>query len=139
MRTASTIVQWLVRVGGLVQIVLGGLFWIDNQLQLIPLHMLVGIVVVLGLLIQAVLGAFARVGLARVVLAVVWAPLVVWLGMNQATLLQGDFHWVIEVLHLAVGLAALAQAEWLARAIKGRRGVPAPAPAAADRVGLAGR
>jgi hypothetical protein len=127
MRTTSLVVQWLVRIGALVQLVLGGLFWTGNQMQLIHIHMLVGMVVVLGLLIQAVLGAFARAGWARVVLAIVWAPFVVWLGLNQATLLQGDLHWVVQVLHLAVGLAALAQAEGLARAIQGRRAVPAAA------------
>jgi hypothetical protein len=125
MRTATTIVQMLVRAGGLVQLVLGGLFWTGMQLQLIPLHMLVGFIVTLGLITLAVLGAFARVGVARVALALLWAPLVVWLGLNQATLVQGDWHWTIQVLHLAVGLAAIGQAEGLAGAIKARQGAPA--------------
>lgn len=121
MRIATRVVQMLVRLGGLTQLVLGGLFWTGYQLQLIPIHMLVGFVVVLGLVVLAALGAVARVGWVRVVVALIWAPFVVWLGLNQATLLQGDWHWLVQVLHLAVGVAAIAQAESLAQAIKAGR------------------
>ena len=127
---ASTIVRWVVRLGALVQVGLGLLFWTGNQLQLIPVHMLVGMLVVLGLVVLAVLGAFARVGWARMVLAIVWAPIVVWLGLNQTTLLpdQLALHEVVRTVHLLVGLAAVAQAEMLAGAIVRRRAaVAAPA------------
>jgi hypothetical protein len=33
-------------------------------------------------------------------------------------LLTGDFHWIIQVLHLLVGLGAIGQAEGLAARIK---------------------
>lgn len=117
MRATATIFQWLVRVTGLAQLVLGGLFWTGNQLNLIPLHMLSGMTLVLGLWALAGLAAFARVNLARSALAFAWGVLTVGFGMTQAQILPGDFHWVVQVLHLLVGLAAMGQAEGLTRAI----------------------
>jgi len=122
MRTTTTVVQWLVRITGLVQLVLGLLFWTGNQMQLIPLHMLNGILIVLALWVMAGLAAAARVNVRWVALAAVWGVVTIWLGMNQTTLLQGDLHWVVQVVHLLVGLGAIGQSENLARRIKTRLG-----------------
>jgi uncharacterized membrane protein YuzA (DUF378 family) len=124
MRLATTAARTVVRAAGLIQIVLGGLFWMGSQLQLIPVHMLVGFLLVIGLWTLAGLGAASGVPLARVVLAVAWGVLVPWLGLNQAGMLVGDYHWLVEVIHLLVGMAAIWQAEALAVAI-GRRQVAA--------------
>jgi hypothetical protein len=121
-RTATTIFQWLVRVTGLVQLALGLLFWTGSQLQLIPIHMLNGVLVVLGLWVLAGLAAAARVDLRWVALAAVWGVVTIVLGMSQATLLPGDLHWVVQVLHLLVGLGAIGQAESLARRTRARLG-----------------
>ena len=51
---------------------------------------------------------------------VIWVVIVPLLGLNQTSLLVGPNHWVIQVLHLVVGLGAIALAETLARRIKGR-------------------
>ncbi|HJZ48529.1 MAG TPA: hypothetical protein VKE41_15240 [Roseiflexaceae bacterium] len=128
MRTAVTVIQMLTRLLGLVLIVLGLLFWTGNALALIPVHMLVGLVLVLLLWAQAGLAARAGVGIGLVALAIVWGLVVVALGMTQTRLLPGDFHWVIRVLHLLVGIAAIGLAERLAGRIK-REQLPA-APAA---------
>jgi uncharacterized membrane protein YuzA (DUF378 family) len=125
MRLATTAARTVVRAAGLIQIVLGGLFWFDSQLQLIPIHMLVGFLLVIGLWTLAGLGAASGVPLARVVLAVAWGVLVPWLGLNQAEMLGGDYHWLVQVIHLVVGLAAIWQAEGLAVAIGRRRQVAA--------------
>jgi hypothetical protein len=121
MRIATTVAQMLVRALGLVQLALGGLFWTGNQLQLIPLHMMSGMLLVVGLWVLAGLGAAARVGIRRVLLAFAWGIGTIAFGLNQATIVPGDLHWTIQVLHLLVGIAAIAQAESLARAIKERR------------------
>ncbi len=120
MRVAASVLRWWVRLSGLVQLVLGGLFWIGSQLQLIPLHMLNGVLLVLGLWALAGIAAVARVDVRWVAAAVVWGVLTVALGMTQAQILPGDVHWVVRVVHLLVGLAAVGQSEGLARRIKTR-------------------
>jgi hypothetical protein len=120
MKTATISFQWLVRVTGLIQIVLGVLIWTGTADSLIPIHMLNGLVLIFSLLVLAVLAAFARVNPALVALAIVWGLITVLLGLTQQRLLPGQMHWLIQVLHLLVGLGAIGQAESLARRIKAR-------------------
>jgi len=115
----------MIRLLGLIMIVLGVLFWTGNALNFIGLHMLLGIVLVLLLWALAIIAARAGVSLGLVALGVAWGLIVVALGMTQSRLLPGDAHWVIKVLHLLVGIAALGIAERLAGSIK-RLGMPAP-------------
>ena len=42
------------------------------------------------------------------------------LGLTQTRLLTGSAHWLIEVLHLLVGVAAVGMAEGLAARVKER-------------------
>lgn len=118
MKTVATILQILVRIIGPIQIVLGVLFWTGNADALIPLHMLLGITLVLLLWILAVLGAIAKVSPAIVTLALVWGLIVPILGIAQLQLLPGSTHWIIQVVHLLVGLVAIGLADTLARQIK---------------------
>lgn len=121
MRTATTVIQMLIRLAGLIMIALGLLFWTGNALALIPVHMLLGIVLIILLWVQAGIAARSGVGLGVVALAFVWGLVVVAFGMTQSGLLPGDFHWVIRVLHLLVGIAALGLADRLAAEIKRAR------------------
>lgn len=96
------------------------MFWTNSPLTLtlIPVHMMVGMVLVLLLWALAVLAARAGVRPGFVALAIVWGFVVPILGITQTRLLPGSAHWVIEVLHLLVGLGAIGQAEGLAARIK---------------------
>lgn len=118
MKTAITTLQWLIRLTGLIQIVLGLTFWIGYAFNLIPLHMLVGSVLILALWVLAVLVWRTGVNLGFVVLAIVWGVITLALGMTQTQLLPGAFHWVIEVLHMVVGLAAMGLGDRLAQMSK---------------------
>src|SRR5215470_474436 len=118
MRTTATVAQWLVRVTGLFQIVLGLLFWTGNQLTLVPVHILAGLLLVLGLWTLAFIGARTGLPPGLVLLAFLWGAVVVVLGLVQGQLLTGDAHWVIQVLHLLVGVSAIAQAEGLGQRIR---------------------
>ncbi|MGH2457476.1 MAG: hypothetical protein ACRDIY_01250 [Chloroflexota bacterium] len=126
MKTATTIFQNLVRATGLIQIALGILFWTGHALSLIPLHMLDGILFVLCFWTLAVLAARAGVGTGLVAMALVWGLIVVVLGMTQTRILPGDAHWVVQVVHLLVGVGAITQSERLARAIKSQPRFSAP-------------
>ena len=115
MKVAVIALQWVIRVFAVVQLTLGGLFWSGNAFTLIPLHMLSGLLLVVGLWAQAGLALRAGVHPAFPVVAIAWGVLVVALGVTQDSLLPGSLHWLVQVLHLIVGLAAIGQAETLAR------------------------
>lgn len=118
MRTTATAVQMLVRLCGLVLVTLGILFWTGNALTLVPVHMLIGLVLVLSLWTLAFLAARSGAPPGFVALAFFWGLLVPVLGIEQGTLLVGSGHWVVRVLHLLVGLAAIGMAEGLGRRIR---------------------
>ena len=118
MKTAATIAHTLVRIAGPILIVLGLLFWTGNALTLIGLHMLLGLILVLALWTLALLAWRAGVNRGLVLVAIVWGLVVPILGITQNQLLPGSAHWVIRVVHLLVGLAAIGLAEALARRIK---------------------
>jgi hypothetical protein len=60
----------------------------------------------------------------------VWGLVVPALGVTQDQLLLGPAHWIIQVLHLRVGLAALALANVLGVRALARLGAPQPKPIA---------
>lgn len=118
MHILTIIAHTLLRITGLIQIVLGLLFWTGNALNLIPIHILSGFVLILSLWVLAVLAALVGVSRGVVALAIVWGLVVPILGLTQAQLLTGPAHWIIEVLHLLVGLAAIGMGVRLARRIR---------------------
>ena len=130
MRAAITVAQMVVRLLGTVMLILGSLFWTGNALSLIPVHMLVGVVLVLTLWTLAILAAVRHVHPGLVTLAIAWGLLLPILGLSQASLLPGPAHWLIQVLHLLVGLAAIGLAETLARRGKARLATASPRVAA---------
>jgi hypothetical protein len=113
MKTGVTVARMLVRVCGVVLIVLGLLFWFgDAPRGLVPVHILLGIVLVLALWALAFLGARVGVNRGLVAAAVVWGLLTVWLGQAQDALLPDpSVHWVVQVLHLIVGMGAIGLGE----------------------------
>jgi hypothetical protein len=117
MRTTATVLRMWVRVTGVIMIVLGLLFWSGNAERLVPLHMLIGITLVVALWGLAVIGAMVRVSLGLVVVALVWGLIVPVLGVTQTQLLPGSAHWLIQVLHLLAGLGAISLAMTLGRRI----------------------
>ena len=132
MRRVIVVLRWVIRVCAIVQLTLGGLFWTGNATTWIPLHMLTGLVLVLGLWTQAALGVRAGLGIGLLGLALGWGATVVAVGLTQDSLLPGDAHWVIQVLHLLIGLAAVGLAEAIAARSLGRRPSLALASAQAE-------
>jgi hypothetical protein len=127
MKMAVTVVHMLLRLAGAIALILGLLFWTRNALALTPVHSLAGLVVVLSLWTLAALAARAGVNLGLVVLAVVWGLIVPIQGLTQTQLLPGGAHWIIQVLHLLIGIGAIGLGERLAASIK-RAQVPALQP-----------
>ena len=120
MRSTVTALQMAIRVLGVVQLVLGIAFWTGNALGLVDLHQLIGILLVLGLWTQAALAHRAGVPAGLVAGAAVWGLLVPIVGLTQRDLLPGSAHWVIQIIHLLLGIGLLALAENLATRAKAR-------------------
>lgn len=115
MKTLVNILDIFVRADAVVLIILGILFWVGAADGLIPVHMLLGIALVLALWILAGIAATAGVNRGLVALAFVWGLITPALGLTQTRLLPFDGHWIIQILHLLVGLTAIALAQILAR------------------------
>ena len=120
MRSTITGIQMFVRVAGVIQILLGLAFWTGNALGLVDLHQLLGILLVLALWTQAALAHRAGVPGGMVAGAAVLGLLVVIVGLTQRNLLPGSAHWVIQVIHLLLGIGLLGLAENLATRAKAR-------------------
>ncbi|HEY7893653.1 MAG TPA: hypothetical protein VIC24_02005 [Gemmatimonadaceae bacterium] len=107
MSTALTTFRILVRLSGLILIILGIIFWTGHALGLIPVHMVVGLILAISLWALAYLGARSGVGAGMVTLVAVWALVMLVFGAVQVRIMPGSAHWVIQVLHLLIGMGAI--------------------------------
>jgi hypothetical protein len=107
---AMTIFDWILRIAGSVALVLGLLIWAFQLDNITNIHMLFGLLVTLALLVISLLAAFTR-GLRLLgIIGIVYAFILPLLGVNQETLLIGNLHWLIQVIHMLVGVGSLALA-----------------------------
>lgn len=113
MKTPINLVHMTLRISGLLLIVLGLTFWTGRALQLVPVHELLGFVLVFSLWTLSFFAARAGVPMGWVLLAVAWGLVAPILGLTQERLLTGDWHWTIQVLHLLIGIGAIGQGEGL--------------------------
>src|SRR5262245_40130128 len=108
---------WVLRISALLALILGILMWV-NVLgdSTIPIHMLLGIIVVLSLIVLAVAFGTSKGGnwgLAGG--AIVLAIIVAGFGSSQQSILPPDnVHWIVQVIHLILGLAAIGMGEAIA-------------------------
>ncbi len=125
MQRLTRIARWIVRLGGLFQLVTGILFWLGSLQSWQPHHMEVGVLFTLALWLLALLGGFSDLQARLVGVGMVWGLVVMVLGFSQTMLLEGSLHWVIRLLHLLVGVVAMGLGEALAAGIlRARSGVP---------------
>jgi hypothetical protein len=125
MKAATTTVLILIRLAWLILLAIGVLAWTGRARPLIPAHQALGVAFVLMLWALAHLGM--RAGAAPVLVTVVlgWSLILLVLGLTQTRILTGSLHWIIQVLHLVVGVASIGLAEALGARIKRRLSRPA--------------
>mgnify|MGYP001264806685 FL=1 len=103
-RVASVVLSF----AGLLALVLGLLFWTGAALNLVSMHMLLGLLAVGALLVIGIGQAIAKGGSwTLAICTLVVGALMIAIGMNQASLVVGGLHWVIQVVHLLLGLLAI--------------------------------
>jgi len=118
MKNATTVAQALTRGLGLLLLVLGIIIWTGNADGIIPLHRFLGIVLVLALWTLAYVASQSGVAMGVVAFAVAWGLVAPILGLSQEHILSGNGHWVIQILHLVIGLGVIVLGERLAKLIK---------------------
>jgi hypothetical protein len=115
----TRICSLVVRIGGSLALLLGLLRIFSIGPDLIQLHMTLGILVVLALWILATI--YARTPNANLGMAIgasVIGLLLLIVGVTQQGLLPNGFHWVIQVIHVLLGLTVIGMGEMLSGAIR---------------------
>lgn len=113
------IMAMILRISALLALMLGMLFWSGYAESLVDAHMLLGLLVVLSLWVLGATLAVTGVGswwLAGG--AFVLAGTMLIFGLIQERLLPGALHWVIQVIHLLLGVSALGLGEIITRRYK---------------------
>ena len=95
-------------MAALLALISGILFWTGTAVNLIALHMLVGFLAVGALWVIGLTQAFAQHGswIIAACALIVGAVMIV-LGMMQSSLMAGEHHWIIQAIHLALGLLTI--------------------------------
>ena len=103
----------IVRIGVLIELVLGLLFWTGNADSLQIVHIVIGILVVLSLwtlgIAQGLQGGSFGLALATFVVGF----FLTLVGLFQTRWLIGPNLWIIQVIHLLLGLSAIGLAEMI--------------------------
>jgi hypothetical protein len=103
-RTASIVLS----LAGLLALILGLLFWTGAALNLLSMHMLLGLLAVCALWVIGIAQAIAKGGSWIIaVCALIIGAVMIVLGMIQSTLMIGELHWVVQVVHLILGILTI--------------------------------
>lgn len=116
MKSIALIARVLMSLFGLALLVLGILFWTGRAESLVRVHaMVLGPLFVICMWVLAILGFLTPGSRAFALLVLVWSLIVPAVGVTQLSLLPGANHWVIQVVHLLVGVIAMGLGAVLAR------------------------
>ena len=102
----ARILQVIVGIAGLCALVLGLLIWIAN-IDLTDIHMLFGLLVTLGLLVMSIIALTAKELCIWGLVGIVYAIIVLIFGVSQSNMLVGNLHWLIQTLHMLVGIGTI--------------------------------
>lgn len=118
MSTIARYLKILIRVSGGGALLLGLAIWAGYLLSWLPVHLWLGVALVLSMWAAGALalGAGTRRGLAAVVF--LWGIGIVAFGQLQGRLLPGPRHWIISLAHLLAGGLAIGLGAALANAIE---------------------
>ena len=103
-RIASIILS----LAGLLALILGLILWTGMAVNVVSLHMLLGLLTVVALWVVGAAQALVPGGSWGLAAgALVLGALTAWLGMVQASLLVSENHWISQVIHLLLGIATI--------------------------------
>ena len=112
-RLAIRVSLMVLRIAVLFNLITGIIFWTGNADPLQIVHILVGIIAVLALwtlgIIQGLRGGNYGLSAAAIVVGLLLALV----GLFQTGWLTGSNHWIIQVIHLLLGIAAIGLGEMI--------------------------
>jgi hypothetical protein len=101
LRIASVVLSF----AGVLALILGVAHWLGAAVNLITMHMLLGLLSIGALWVIGIAQALSKGGSwAIAALSLIVGALTLLLGWNQTTLLVGDLHWLIQVGHVLSGV-----------------------------------
>jgi hypothetical protein len=116
------------RASGSLAVLLGILFWLGYVESLIPLHIALGVLVTFSLWGAGILVGIEKGGsVGLMISALVLSLVVILFGLNQTTLVPGALHWMVQSIHLLLGVAAVALGIPIERRYKAARAARAAA------------
>jgi hypothetical protein len=103
-RIASIVLSF----AGFLALVLGLLIWTGTDSNLVQMHMWLGLLAVAALWVIGIGQAFSTGGSWVIAACAVGVGgTLIFIGMTQTSLMVGAFHWVIQLLHLVLGLLVI--------------------------------
>lgn len=103
MSTVARLLKILIRLSGGTALLIGLVIWTGHGFSWLPLHILLGVVLVISMWVTAVLALSASTRRGLAVLVLVWGAGVVAFGRMQGGLLPGPMHWMVSLTHLLLG------------------------------------
>jgi hypothetical protein len=109
--------QIVARLHVALQLLLGFLIWFGTT-GVTQAHTALGSAFVLDLWALGIVGLFALPSRTIPLLTLVMGAIVLWLGVAQRTMLVGDLHWAVRLVHLLVSVSAMGLVEAVAKAVR---------------------
>jgi hypothetical protein len=128
MKTATKVARLTLLGAGALLLVLGLIIWTGDADQVIPVHEVLGFVLVLSMWTIAAIAARSGVSIGLVALAAVWGLVALILGLAQEELLTGSWHWTIQVLHVVISMGVIAWGQQLVIFMRGNAAAGGPSP-----------
>ena len=110
----------VLRICALAALILGILFWTNNAKGLTLVHILLGFAVVISLWVLGIAQGFRGGSFGLALATFVAGLLLAFVGLFQTRWLTNDMHWIIQVIHLVLALAAIGLGEMISATTRRR-------------------
>jgi hypothetical protein len=98
----------VVTLAGLLALASGLAFWLGTAGGLVSMHMLLGLLTVAGLWTIGLAQARSLGGSSILAaLALILGALTIYIGLNQAAMLPGVHHWLVQTSHMILGILCI--------------------------------
>lgn len=112
-RLAIRVSLMVLRIAVLFNLITGIIFWTGNADPLQIVHIVVGIIAVLALWTLGIMQGLRGSNYGLTAAAIVVGLLLVFVGLFQKGWLTDSNHWIIQVIHLLLGIAAIGLGEMI--------------------------
>ena len=112
-RLAIRVSLMVLRIAVLFNLITGIIFWTGNADPLQIVHIVVGIIAVLALWTLGIMQGLRGGNYGLSAAAIVVGLLLALVGLFQTGWLTGSNHWIIQVIHLLLGIAAIGLGEMI--------------------------